>query len=436
MIDLKKQLPVLLAILLVVSLTACSAQSLKLTRLPEATETPVQASEPADEPTPSTPEPRQESAQPATPQTGSGIVELGNHVVVNVTNNLEVFTAPDGSDQTILNFAYENARVYVEGRDAASEAINAALVVGDELYYSGENGHSGMNGLLETATDNYARAKDTGEDLALEFSSSRSVTVSRSDDRVLSLVYSVRGFDGGISALTYDRAFTFDTESGRQLTLDDLSSDPQRLRGFLVETLKQQAQANADAITLADDVNAQLSALLREGNWSLSAAGMDIFSDAGEIETASGGILHFIISYDALAEVLDSRWLPVRRGGSGAVELLQQEDVAAGSVEYFDRLSVDDDGQHLCLMVDGVVYDLELWRVEYAGSFYPSHLVWHGSYLQNAALQLDALIPDGIPTLMVRYSDAEGNTVSRLISQSGEDGRLLLLDPQGFETVG
>lgn len=436
MIFLKKPLTLLLALLIVVSLSACSAQSLKLEQLPEATPAPTPASAPTAAPTEApAPEPQQESAGPA-PETGDGIMELGNHVVVNVTNNLEVFTAPDGSDQTILNFAYENARVYVEGRDAASEAINAALVVGDELYYSGEDGHSGMNGLLETATDNYARAKDTGEDLALEFSSSRSVTVSRSDDRVLSLVYSVRGFDGGISALMYDRAFTFDTESGRQLMLDDLSSDPQRLRSFLIETLKQQAQANASSITLADDADAQMAALLREGNWCFSAGGMDIFSDAGEIETANGGILHFIISYDALAQVLDSKWLPVGRGGSGEVRLLQQEDVAAGSVEYFDRLSVDEDGQHLCLQVEGVVYDLELWKVEYAGAFYPTHLVWHGSYLQNAALQLDAVLPDGIPTLMVRYTDAEGSTVSRLLSQSGEDGSLLLLDPQGFETVG
>ena len=430
---MKKQFTALLALLLAVSLSACSAQSLKLERLPEATAAPTQAPAPSAPPAPET---HEESAQPAAPETGSGIVELGNHVVVNITNTLEVFTAPDGSDQTILNFAYENARVYVEGRDAASEAINAALVVGDELYYSGTDGHSGMNGLLETATDNYTRAKDTGEDLALEFSSSRSVTVSRSDDRVLSLIYSVRGFDGGISALMYDRAFTFDTESGQQLTLDDLSRDPQRLRSFLVETMKQQAEANADAITLADDADAQLSALLREGNWSLSAGGIDIFSDAGEIETVNGGILHFIIPYDTVAQVLDSKWLPVSRGGSGEIKLLQQEDVAAGSIEYFDRLSFDEDGQHLCLMADGVVYDLELWRVEYAGAFYPTHLVWHASYLQNAALQLDAVIPDSIPTLMVRYTDAEGNTVSRLISQSGEDGRLLLLDPQGFETVG
>jgi hypothetical protein len=105
-------------------------------------------------------------------------------------------------------------------------------------------------------------------------------------------------------------------------------------------------------------------------------------------------------------------------------------------VEYFDRLLVDEDGQHLCLMADGVVYDLELWRVAYAGAFYPSHLLWHGSYLQNAALQLDTLIPDGIPSLMVRYKDADGNQVSRLISQSGEDGSLLLIDPDEFQTVG
>ena len=435
MIDLKKQIAVLLTLLLALSLAACSAESLKLQRLPEATAAPTAVPTPVPTVAPTAPPPPTSTPTKAE-EAGSAVLELGNHVVVNVVNNLEVFTAPDGSEQTILNFAYENARVFVEGRAAAAEAINAVLGVGDELYYSGEGAHSGMNGLLEMATDNYARAKDTGEDLALEFSSSRSVTVGRADDRVLSLVYSVRGFDGGVSALMYDRAYTFDAESGRQLTLDDLSTDGEGLRSVLVKTIIQQAEANPAAITLADDADGQLSALLRAGNWSLSGSGLDVFANPGEIETANGGILHFVIPYESLAPYLDSKWLPVGRGGSGELRLLQQEDVAAGSVEYFDRLTVDEDGEHLCLMVEGVVYDLELWKVDYAGAFYPSHLLWHGSYLQNAALQLDTLIPEGIPSVMVRYRDADGNQISRLISRSGEDGSLLLIDPDEFRTVG
>jgi hypothetical protein len=230
--------------------------------------------------------------------------------------------------------------------------------------------------------------------------------------------------------------YNLSPDEGRQLTLDDLSTDGEGLRSVLVKTIIQQAEANPAIISLADDADGQLYALLREGNWSLSGSGLDVFANAGEIETANGGILHFVIPYESLAPYLDSKWLPVGRGGSGDIRLLRQKDVAAGSVEYFDRLTVEEDGEPLCLMVDGVVYDLELWKADYAGAFYPAHLLWHGSYLQNAALQLDTTIPEGIPSLMLRFRDADGNQTSRLISRSGEDGRLLLIDPDEFQTVG
>ena len=63
----------------------------------------------------------------------------------------------------------------------------------------------------------------------------------------------------------------------------------------------------------------------------------------------------------------------------------------------------------------------------YDEMFYSKNLYWMTNYLSDCMLQLSLVIPEGMPDVMICYS-SEGAEYSRFISQSGLDGKILLVD--------
>ena len=55
--------------------------------------------------------------------------------------------------------------------------------------------------------------------------------------------------------------------------------------------------------------------------------------------------------------------------------------------------------------------------------------------MNDCILQLDTVIPDGMPDLMVSYSDENGESHRLLLTQSGEDGSYILTG-DNIEAVG
>ena len=82
------------------------------------------------------------------------------------------------------------------------------------------------------------------------------------------------------------------------------------------------------------------------------------------------------------------------------------------------------------------MYDVKLTRVSYEDAFYDKQQRWFCSEMKDAAVQLVTKIPEGIPNLMLRYTDAEGKSYSRLITQSNEDGSFQLVKKKDVVPVG
>ena len=55
--------------------------------------------------------------------------------------------------------------------------------------------------------------------------------------------------------------------------------------------------------------------------------------------------------------------------------------------------------------------------------------------MTDGAIQIVTTVPEGIPNLMISYTTADGQRVGKLLSQSGLDGRYLLIDDQ-IEVLG
>ena len=430
---MKKLLAILLTLALLLSLGACSAL-----KAVEGTDEPQGNNGPAPDDLP-------DENVPLPPEMDTELEALGSQVIVSLKKNQESFKAPDGSDQTILTFSYDTTTVHVEGRDDASERINTSLNVLEETFYSGSGmGDDGVGGMLEQATDNYTVAMELKDDRPLEFTSSRSARVLRSDSRILTLVYQTQVYSGGAHGTYHDRAYVFDTQNGERLTfaaLCDTPEDTAALKAYMLEKMLEQARAEDSGVDLGSfeeegTLEAALSALIREATWYLDDSGLTVFSNVYELGSYAAGIIHFSFTYEEICEYLSSKWLPTPRVGDGSFGVAYMSELPEGSAKILGRVEVDPEGEDLCLSADGTLYDVTVVSVDYVnGSFYETAQHWACSYLHDCAIQLAAELPDGMPNVMIRYTSSDGTEHRLLITQSGEDGRLILTD-DSIEAVG
>ncbi len=434
---MKKVFAIILVLALAVSMSACE----ELEKLEQVELPPLPTVEPSQEPETEIHE------EPAVSEEPIAEADLGSRVIVSISSSNFVYNAPVSvEEQRILTFSYDTPQVHVEGNDAASNVINDHIAVLNELYYTGTGNGDGLNAMLEMALDNYSYAMDTGAEIGLELSSDRTASVSRADSSIISFVFSTYTYTGGVHGYYFNRGYVYDTQTGELLTLDKLSDDPEAFKQFILDYIVDLAENGEEyeaykaELDNLDDLNSALGALVREGSWYFDENGLVIFSDVYELASYAAGIISFNIPYADLAEHIDAKWLPVeRQSGDGSFEVSMQSDVPSGSIELLDKVEVSADGEELCLKAVGTVYDINISSVEYADynhKFFETDRHWACSYMQNCAIQLVTLIPDGMPNLMISYTTADGVQHQYLISQSGEDGSVFLIDADNVEAIG
>ena len=436
---MKKLITLVMLAALSVSLFGCSAMdALKRVELPPLP-TP-RAQETAEE----TPVPTAESVVAPTPES-----KLPEHVVVGIRRTENDCYDPENGTVKILAFSYDTPEVYIEGREAATEAVNEYIARLDETYVTGNDygvGTSdGMNILLEMAQDNYTVAKENHLDIPLEFASDRSARTARLDAKCLNIIFTGYLYTGGAHGNYGDTAYVFDAESGEPLTLDKLSGDTAALTAYLageLERLRTEDKEGyfSERITedyFIDTTPAQaLAALVRDGAWYFDNEGMCVFSTPYEIAPYASGIVEFHIPYASLSGHIDAKWLPEERTGEGKLSVLYASELENGSTEVIDRVQANENGAELAVLVEGSIYQVTLSKVEYSGSFYETRRLWGCSYMKDCALQIAADIPDGMPNLMLSFLDAAGTPHSLLLTQSGEDGSLILMQADEIRAIG
>ncbi len=430
---MKKYIAVLLLCCLLAALPACGTGEIYV-HDPSNTAAPAAGTKAPAEPE------AQEAAEP-TPEPEAP-------VILNVTRHTGSYTAPDGSERVILSFGFDDVDVYLEKNPAAAEAINAALATLDEIYYSGTGNGDGVNAYLELATDNYALSQDYSTGLNLEFSCMRSACVDRADDGVIAIRYRTNSYTGGAHGLYADRVYVFETASGRRLSVDDLSEDRAALEELILEKMDDKLHNDVrykpileymTAFQSDRELEERLRALIRDGSWSLDNVGLTVFSDIYEIGSYADGIVRFTLSYEELEGVLNEAWMPSEQKETGELRIIGLIDPGAGAVRLIDKVTISDEGEEFRVYAEGTVYDVSIDSVTYISDdvgFYQTETHWYSSFLSNAGVQVKTDIPDGMPNLMLRYTDAEGAVHSMLITQSGLDGSILLLEEAKVEAVG
>ena len=434
---MKKILSCILALSMTVGLCACGQleklENIELPPLPTQTAAPVPVQ---------TPEP---SAEPS-----FSIVrqESGNQIIINtVTTSLEEYDPAEGKE-LILSFSYETPVVYIEGKDDVSKKINDAIALMDETHYTGNDhgmgvGTGGFNMMLEQAQDNYGYVINSGvQGLSLEFTASRTADISRADSSVISIVYDDYYYTGGAHGIYFSRGYNFDAQTGEKITLDQLSKNSEKFKSLLVDAMVSMAKSDENIsgrIDVSSTVNYSaaetFSKLLRDGSWYFTNEGLRVFSDVYELGTYAQGEVVFDIPYEKLAGEINEKYLPEVRSGKAELTIAYLSDVKDGSFEIIDRVVVHEEGQELCIGINGTAYDVNLVSVDYVDRIFETQQHWYANFVKNSALQILCTVPEGMPNLMLSYFDSDGNNHRMLISQSGENGNLLLVD-DSIQAVG
>ena len=433
---MKKAFTLFLIAGLVLSLCACAGldaiRSAELPPLPtpDAPSSPAPA---AETPESEQPLPAAEPA-PAFAQTGA---ELGERVTIFFNQTKETEYAPDDETRPILVFSYVTPSVRMESNPAAAEEINEQLRLLDELYYTGYGSDAGKNHLYELALDHYSYARLKNTDKDVTFSSARTVDCLRADGSVISLLYRTSVYTGEGQGEESYVGRNYSSKTGEKLTLDMLSAQSDAFRQRLVEGViaaAKEDEALYDRISQSGlDVGSALGAIVREDNWYFSDEGIVFFSAGGELNPEEYGILSFTVPYAQIAGLIEAEFLPAAREEDGELSIARLDEIENGSVWIIDRLALEE-GEELCLSVVGTVYDVTVSSFFYVDQaegearFTESARHWYASYMKDCALQLCTIVPDGMPKLMIRYTDS-AHTMHRLfLSQSGADGGVSLVD--------
>ena len=421
----------ILALMLMAVLTfgLCGCEKISSIELPPLPTVTPQAAEPEAAPE------AEETAAPT--ETGSA-----HGLIVSIRRTTKQAFDPQDGSKLILTFSYDTPTVFMEGKEAAAAAVNEQTALLEDIYYTGNGYGTGYNDMLTMAEDNYNFIVSTGMEGGMyELVSSRTVSVERMDDQVLTLLYNDYSFTGGVHGFYGDTGYCFDVETGKLLSLEDLSGDYEAFASFLVDTMVSTVENDPELAQRIDlglfeegtgyaDI---LSPLLRQGSWYFDGQGLVIFSSLYEISSYAAGPIFFCIPYADLQGHVDQRWLPAEIQGSGSLEVTAGGEMLSDSTPIIDKLDVDAEGEALYLIVRGSVKNLRIAKGEYVDSFYVTEDLWNCGSMDNCALQLQCLIPEGMPNLRISYDDEAGSH-SFYLSHSGVDGSVLLTDT--VEAVG
>ena len=436
---MKKIFALIIAVIMSFSLCSCSVMDkLRAVELP-----PIPTVAPSETPAPLPVE------QTAAPQVSAAPHVLSNHVVVGISESIQEYFDQQNGTQKILTFGYETPSVYIEGREEASEAINEYIARVNETYVTGNDygvgTSTGLNAMLEMAQDNYYVSVENQLDLPLEFASDMSVRTERLDESCVNIVYGNYLYTGGAHGNYADYAYVFDSETGELVTPEMLSDNAEQLKAYLTECMMKLISEDRDQYysqRVSEDylmdmsLEDALKTLVRDGSWYFDNEGMCIFSSPYEIAPYAAGIVEFHIPYDALRGHIGSRWIKPAETESGELTAKSPEEIKDGTVEMIDRVAVNEEGTEIALYSDGAIYQVKLSEVEYIDSFYETKQLWAGSYMKDCALQVVTDIPDGMPKLMVSYLDETSMLHEKLITQSGEDGHIILMDKKDIQAQG
>lgn len=320
---------------------------------------------------------------------------------------------PDGSG-VYYSQSLGTASVHSDNNDKAAAAINESL---GALYAR----------LRDEADYTKRVAADQPDDNILKLNYKCTPKAARCDTRVLSLVFDVAQYIGGVHGQLVRYSRSYDSDSGAELSLDDIAKNASQLRTFIENYVIGLAAGdeyieNGESI-LFSDFKDTITRIVAEGEqWYLDDKGLVLYAAPYDIAPYAYGVLCFTVPYSALEEFIDPDFVPAGYVGENGMVLAESGDhFDRASVSMVGTVTVDEGAQSIILSAEETVYDVKLYSSE--------RTLWQRNYMTDGeAAELKCYIPDVVPSVILEYRLADGTVITRGVFQSGYDGTILLVE--------
>ncbi len=410
---MKKLIPLILSLAL---LSGCSQRPGQQEAPPVTTPVAPQTAAPLPE--------TEDTPPPLTEQ------ELHQRVLVRYMEEEKDYLA-EGSSELLLSYRCRTPYVELPGLEMNAEQINITLASLAEKFRSGSGEDPGLEDRLSAVAAEYGEYVSQQREYFIPNAYERDCSTVRGDGVVLSFLFEDYFNFGGPHGGTNFSGVSFDPESGRQLSLSDLSADTEGLRALCEREILSQCEGMKEM--LYDNYAEYVPDLFSEGNWYLNDSGLVFIANAYTLAPYAAGTLSFTIRYKTLRGLLSERYfLPERDEVQGGLELFSAAEDHSFRGDPLLSLNLDDYGQDILVGSFNTVYNIRLFTVRYdeaTGQFYQQdELAYLSSLMDGEHFLLKSSIPDVLPDLQLSWRLPDGSTQRYLISQSGEDGSLLMID--------
>lgn len=325
--------------------------------------------------------------------------------------------------------------VSIEGRDEAASAITEALQ--KKLAPTEDSTKEAYDAACEV----FDTLDDAGRETWLAYGWSGCGEVMRGDGAVLSLLCYTYFYTGGANGSFDYFGQNFSTVTGEELSLDDLSAEPEALRAALTEHILAAAGEDAEELF---DVEGFTERVYDTDAWYLTDDALVIVAQVGEIAAGARGKVEFAVPYSELEGLIKAEYVPEPSGAAGTADDLSiafAEDAADAPVAASARvLRSESEEEYLvdyCIVAAADMGPISLRgsSVAAGSTIYPydaepvtaysvgDEYVWINRLGAGESLAISSVFMD-TPQFCLVLSDG----TALQIAQSGEDGSLLLYE--------
>lgn len=324
------------------------------------------------------------------------------------------------------NVSYMSPTVFMPERSDAAAKINESLEALATEYTT------------KTYQDNYGHyTQNIGDGTAKglsAFGMERTIRSQRADSGVISLRVVDRASLGTVNTLKIS-GISYDSQTGDELKLADLGSSSEKLVNTVSEKIL--VSFNEDPkyrdVFFNEGYTETIKSLVSDGHWYLSADGIVIIANPGEIADAAAGFYEFTVPYSELGDVISKDYIPSAEldGSEGDVSVEFAADNPAADLTFLGSPAAEDI-KSLILSASGSIYDLDVYTISYneAAKTYNilKQILACSDMSDGAALAINAQLEGTTPGMVVRFKLADATQEIRLLSLD-ENGAVMVTDP-------
>lgn len=227
--------------------------------------------------------------------TNTIVDENNNYVNISYETTSEVFKI-DGTDKTIT--VYQEFPIVYSSNESVKNKIQANLgkVASDEF-------ESYKKQVKSRLVDIDASFMENVGNLELKWSFSN----DRNDSKVVSVKNVSSGSLGGV-AWTNKRGYSYSSETGERLKIEDIAINPEALRKYVNETIIKYLRSNYQQLGIYQESLNNLSGIVNIDNltWYLSSSGLTVCFDEHSISPDS---IEYTIDYTKLEDLVKDEYL-------------------------------------------------------------------------------------------------------------------------------